>query len=183
MATNPNDSNPNDSNPNDSNPNDSNPNDSTDGGDSLVTGSFDIASIDDQRRVRELADRLAASGADVPTTHDTIDVALACKIARSKSIVRSAGWTGRLAVLVAMWGEGRRLLPRSDDNPLGEDSLRVKLDQLEWLFDGTDVDWRLLAIDDGDPDDSASVAQQQARPPPVRGTGRGAEAGRCDPGP
>jgi len=131
----------------------------------LVTGSFDIASSEDQRRVRQLADELLAADPSVdPTAADTvpIDLALAAKLARSKALVRASGWTGHLAIMIAMWGERRRLLPRSDGNPLGEDALRVKLDQLDWLFAGTDVDWSLIAVDDGDPDDSAEIARQQA---------------------
>ena len=92
-----------------------------------------------------------------------IDQALALKLAQSKAAVRAATWSGRLAVVFAMWGEQRRLLPRSADNPTGEDALVTKLDQLGWLFDGSEVDWSVRAVDDGDPDDSATVAQAQAR--------------------
>ncbi|MCP5034253.1 MAG: glycosyltransferase family 2 protein, partial [Actinomycetia bacterium] len=44
-----------------------------------------------------------------------------------------------------------------------EDSLNTKLDQLAWLFDGSNVDWSLIAVDDGDPDDSAAVAIEAAQ--------------------
>jgi len=77
-------------------------------------------------------------------------------------IVGSANWSGHVAVVFAMWGEGRRLLPRAENNRTGEDALRAKLDQLDWLFAETAIDWTLIAVDDGDPDDSASVARQQA---------------------
>ena len=67
------------------------------------------------------------------------------------------------SVSIDQWRvSGRRLRPRSDDNPTGEDALHTKLDQLEWLFDGTGVDWRVYPVDDGDPEDSAAVAERRA---------------------
>ncbi|MCP3992900.1 MAG: glycosyltransferase family 2 protein [Actinomycetia bacterium] len=130
--------------------------------------SYDIASPDDQHRVRELADQLRASpstptGGVAVTTTVGIDEALADKLAQSKGALETSAWSGTLAVVFAMWGEQRRLLPRSADNPTGEDSLNTKLDQLAWLFDGSNVDWSLIAVDDGDPDDSAAVAIEAAR--------------------
>ncbi|MCP3992495.1 MAG: glycosyltransferase, partial [Actinomycetia bacterium] len=130
--------------------------------------SYDIASPDDQHRVRELADQLRASpsaptGGVAVKTSVEIDEALADKLAQSKGAVEASAWTGKLAVVFAMWGEQRRLLPRSADNPTGEDSLNTKLDQLAWLFDGSNVDWSLIAVDDGDPDDSAAVAIEAAQ--------------------
>ena len=134
-----------------------------------TTGSFDIASPEDQERVRRMADELLASD---PTPDSLlvagrepgvlIDEALALTLARSKADLRDLGWEGRLAVVFAMWGEQRRLLPRRADNPTGEDALATKLDQLDWLFEGTGVDWSVIAVDDGDPDDSAAVALEQA---------------------
>ncbi|MGB5756132.1 MAG: hypothetical protein WBM50_04400 [Acidimicrobiales bacterium] len=133
---------------------------------SHVTGSYDIASPDDQRRVRAIAAGLLTSGhgsgGDTLAPNTSIDEALASKLAESKAAVDASGWSGRLAVVFAMWGEQRRLLPRSADNPTGEDALITKLDQLSWLFDGSAVDWSVIAVDDGDPDDSASVALRQA---------------------
>ena len=96
-----------------------------------------------------------------------IDLALADKLARSKTELHSTGWDGRVAVVFAMWGEQRRLLPRSEENPTGEASLATKLGQLEWLFDGSAVEWSLIAVDDGDPDDSAAVASDQAKLHPL----------------
>ncbi|MFV0259091.1 MAG: glycosyltransferase [Acidimicrobiales bacterium] len=129
-----------------------------------VTGSFDIGSIEDQRRVRDMADRLvAASRAGDPGGGvEPLDLAIARRLARSKATVQELDWSGRIAVLVAMWGERRRLRPRTEDNPTGEDSLAVKLDQLAWLLEGSAVAWSLVAVDDGDPEDSATVAAERA---------------------
>ena len=133
------------------------------------TGRFDLASQQDQARVRDLADALVATGASVDQLTDAVsgsssplDTQVAAKLAMSKLGVQGSQWSGRVGVVFAMWGEQRRLRPPSPDNPTGEDALHVKLDQLEWLFRGTDIDWRVYPVDDGDPDDSASVAEERA---------------------
>jgi len=135
----------------------------------LITGEFDISSPADQDRVLRLADSLVASGRerddllrDARSDGLSIDLALAYKLALSRVEVLALDWTGRLAIVFAMWGEQRRLRPRNLDNPTGEDSLHTKLNQLAWLFADTEVDWQLLPVDDGDPDDSASVAVERA---------------------
>ncbi|MEM9747384.1 MAG: glycosyltransferase [Actinomycetota bacterium] len=134
-----------------------------------MTGTFDIASPDDQARVLRLADSLIAGGrtpeelgGDTHGGDVSIDLALAHKLARSRQEVLDLDWSGRLAIVFAMWGEQRRLRPRAADNPTGEDALNTKLDQLDWLFADTDVDWSVLPVDDGDPDDSAAVAIERA---------------------
>ncbi|RKY38602.1 MAG: hypothetical protein DRP72_01490, partial [Candidatus Omnitrophota bacterium] len=52
-------------------------------------------------------------------------------------------------VFFATYNERERILPREENNPYGEDTLRVKIDQLENLFkDYKDVlDWRLVVAD------------------------------------
>ncbi len=66
-----------------------------------------------------------------------------------------------------MWGEHHRLLPQSADNPHGEDSLRTKLDQLQWICADTPVQWQLYAVDDGCPHGSAKIAQEIAAAHPL----------------
>ncbi|MGI9529443.1 MAG: glycosyltransferase [Acidimicrobiia bacterium] len=134
-----------------------------------VTGTFDLASIEDHVKVRRIADTLVSSGVGIDQIKAMdsgddapLDLRLATKLALSKHAIDNAGWTGRVGVVFAMWGEQRRLRPRSPDNPTGEDALRVKLDQLEWLFEGTNTDWRVYPVDDGDPDDSGTVAEERA---------------------
>lgn len=130
-----------------------------------ATGVFDLGSSDDQERVRRIADAIVAGDAEPcspgdPTT--PIDARIAAHLASSKRTVRALRWDGTVAVVFAMWGERRRLRPRTDDNPAGEDALHVKLDQLSWLFSGTPIGWRVYPVDDGDPDDSAAVAIERA---------------------
>lgn len=135
---------------------------------------YDIASPVDHQRVRSMADRMLEAGLPpdvlVAVGNDpgrNLDARVAGKLAQSKLALDRAsasGWAGSVAVVIAMWGEQRRLRPGADDNPTGEDALHVKLDQLDWLLgDGSGgVDWRIYAVDDGDPDDSAAVAEERA---------------------
>ena len=132
-------------------------------------GGFDIADAGDQRRLRGLADHLLGEGLSAEALVESwrqdetgFEEAFAARLALSRKIVQDLGWRGKLAFVFAMWGERRRLRPRSQETPAGEDSLRTKLDQLDWLFTGTEVDWRLIPVDDGDPEDSASVALECA---------------------
>ncbi len=142
----------------------------TNGRDSgLSTGSFDLASPADDRRVRDLADVLMAPGSSVESLRNVaadptepLDLRLAVMLARSRTDVRRLDWSGRVAIVFAMWGEQRRMRPRDKDNPTGEDALHTKLDQLSWLFSDSAVDWHVYAVDDGDPEDSAATAQERA---------------------
>ncbi len=135
----------------------------------LATGSFDLASPADDRRVRELAEVLMASDPSVESLvriagdpDGPLDLRLAGTLARSRMFVRTLDWSGRVAIVFAMWGEQRRMRPRDESNPTGEDALHAKLDQLSWLFADTAVDWHVYAVDDGDPEDSAATAQERA---------------------
>lgn len=135
----------------------------------------DLTDPAEHGRVRELADALVATdatcddltilGGDVVLP---IDLRVATKLAASKRLVAARAVAAyaltapSIVVQFAMWGEHRRLRPRSRDNPLGEDSLRAKLDQLDWLLASSDVTWRLVAIDDGCPYGSADIAQGMA---------------------
>lgn len=130
-----------------------------------ATGAFDLASRDDHARVRRVADAIVAGDVAEVEPSDAgaaLDGRIATHLARSKVVVRDLAWDGELAVVFAMWGEQRRLRPRADDNPTGEDALHVKLDQLSWLFEGSPTNWRVYPVDDGDPDDSAAVAIERA---------------------
>ncbi len=131
----------------------------------LVTGAFDLASPEDHDRVRRLADAVLSGDAHAEQPGDPsvpLDARIAAHLATSKRTVQALQWDGMLAIVFAMWGEERRLRPRNGDNPTGEDALHVKLDQLDWLFEGTPTDWRVYPVDDGDPDDSAAVAIERA---------------------
>jgi len=85
---------------------------------------------------------------------------LAVKLARSKSLVARLPEPARLSVVFAMYKEHTRIL-EPETHPHGEDFLRRKVAQLEWLFERMPrIEWRILAVDDGCPEGSGRLAQQ-----------------------
>jgi hypothetical protein len=61
-----------------------------------------------------------------------------------------------LGVVWAMYGETGRMVPRTE-HPHGEDFVRAKVAQLDWLTAGLPVTWSILACDDGCPDQPSSA--------------------------
>ena len=100
---------------------------------------------------------------------DQSESELARRLAKSKAYVSGLDTPMKVGVVFAMWRERARLQPRSDDNPTGENALIVKLEALQWLFEGTNIAWHLYAVDDGCPENSASVAQDVAAGSELRG--------------
>ena len=137
---------------------------------------FDLTEPADQDRLYELAEallaapeisremlRASASDAGVP-----LELKLAAKLVESRRILSDVDTPLQLGVVFAMWGEQQRLHPRSDDNPHGEDLLRVKLRQLDWATRDTPIQWRLYAVDDGCPHGSGRIAREIAAGHPLR---------------
>lgn len=132
---------------------------------STSSDTVDFASKDHQDRLYRLATQLndctardrraLASTADAPN-----EFRIASLLLDSKAAVHSITKPLKIGVVFAMWGEHNRLHPCSEDNPNGEDALRLKLDQLSWLFDRSQVDWTLYAVDDGCPHDSGAIAAE-----------------------
>lgn len=75
---------------------------------------------------------------------------------RSRARLRAAGGPVHLSVVWAMYGETGRMATR-DAHPHGEDFVRVKARQLDWLTDGTEATWSIVAVDDGCPDTPSSA--------------------------
>ena len=92
-----------------------------------------------------------------------LEFKLAAKLVDSRRYALSVGRRLNIGVVFAMWGEQNRILSKSDINPNGEDSLRTKIKQLNWITAGTPIDWTLYAVDDGCPYDSGNIAQDIAR--------------------
>ncbi|MGF1776306.1 glycosyltransferase [Vibrio nomapromontoriensis] len=88
-----------------------------------------------------------------------LEFRLAVKLVDSKRYMRQITKPISVGVVFAMWGEHNRLNPKSAHNPNGEDSLRAKIDQLNWVTQGSPVSWRLYPIDDGCPHGSAEIAR------------------------
>lgn len=131
--------------------------------------SFDLTAAADQARLYTLTDTLLAqnfpleeiqAAARVPEA--PLEFRLAAKLVESKQALGAVERPLRIGVVFAMWGEQHRLLPKSDNNPHGEDSLRVKLQQLDWATRGTAIEWRLYAVDDGCPYGSGRIAAEIA---------------------
>jgi len=89
------------------------------------------------------------------------------KIAESKEQIAKIAHIHRLieekiniGVVFAMYNEKNRIRKKSDDNPTGEDFLRLKIAQLQDLFGPYSdvIDWKLILVDDGDPTRSGAIA-------------------------
>jgi hypothetical protein len=129
----------------------------------------DLADPVQQNLLQELADRLIAEGAagqqllESATEEFPLGARVVCKLAQSKALMSGLPSDFRVSVVFAVYKEGRRLKTRQED-PLGEDFLRQKAAQLDWLF-GTDAGlpnenhkgphrWKLVVVDDGCPEQS-----------------------------
>ena len=139
--------------------------------DALIRGALDhvdLADPDGQSRLYALAEsieNLAAAGEGAalqPRRAAPLEFRLARMLASSRVALRRVETPLSLGIVVAMWGEHNRLRPRSPDNPNGEDSLRFKLDQLDWVCAESNLTWTLYAVDDGCPHHSAAIATELA---------------------
>jgi hypothetical protein len=119
----------------------------------------DLADPAAQRHLVALAEQMLVAGYDARES-SSLAMRVAAKMAASRRFLLGVCDPVEVGVVFAMWGEHNRLRPRSPDNPTGEDSLRMKLDQLEWATRDTPVTWRLYAVDDGDPHDSGRLAAE-----------------------
>ena len=89
-----------------------------------------------------------------------IALAVAAKLALSKSLVSQIEKPGFVSVVFAVYKEHNRIKP-PEEHPHGEDFLVRKVAQLNWLFDGSPhLDWELLVVDDGCPKNSGRIAEE-----------------------
>ncbi|MCK5829271.1 MAG: glycosyltransferase [Methylococcales bacterium] len=136
---------------------------------------FDLTEVADRDSLSELTNQLlnlpnlsleelkqAAMEEDTP-----LEFKIAAKLVDSRRFMLSNKKPLHIGVVFAMWGEHNRLLPKSVDNPNGENSLRVKLQQLEWITRDTNVNWTVYAVDDGDPNDSGAIVASIAAEHPL----------------
>ncbi len=90
--------------------------------------------------------------------------AVACRRSRERLLAAVAAdpTAGvHLSVVFAMYGETGRMATR-DEHPHGEDLVRAKARQLDWLTAGTGVTWSVVAVDDGCPDVPSSAQVMRA---------------------
>ena len=87
-----------------------------------------------------------------------IERGVADKLTASKEFIAGRSGPLHVSVVFAMYKEHERILS-PDVNPIGEDFVNVKVNQLRALFDGDDG-WDLVMVDDGCPDGSGSIAER-----------------------
>ncbi len=133
---------------------------------------FDLTEQASHDHLLSLVAELLESG--VPTSEikhaarrAPLEFRLAEKLVDSRRYLQTVTQPLKIAVVFAMWGEQNRLYPKHEENPNGEDSLRVKLAQLAWATADTPIDWTLYAVDDGDPNESGRIAQEIAATHPL----------------
>jgi hypothetical protein len=101
--------------------------------------------------------QLASAGDRTATGEHTGVAVEAAAIARARERLRRAGGPVHLTVVWAMYGETGRIRPRSE-HPHGEDFVRAKVAQLDWLTAGRPgLTWSVVAVDDGCPDSPSSA--------------------------
>ncbi|MEN8789480.1 MAG: hypothetical protein ABF293_13000 [Flavobacteriaceae bacterium] len=116
-----------------------------------------LASEPEFGEITQLEERFLKS-----TDGDSIFILLVLKIVRSKLLVRKIKDTLSVSVVFAVYKEHNRIKKKSE-HPHGEDFLTKKVEQLRWLFsDKTNIDWKLIVVDDGCPDSSGAIARDIA---------------------
>ncbi len=85
---------------------------------------------------------------------------ISIKLARSKNHIAQFDEPAHVSAVIAMYNEHNRIKPLSE-HPNGEDFLRVKVHQLNWLFkDSPNYSWDLTLVDDGCPNNSGKTAEK-----------------------
>jgi hypothetical protein len=132
---------------------------------------FDLTDPSHQESVLQLAERFLdfLKDGDIDVLRKQLrgegvpmEARMAGLLACSKKWMLQNQQPKKVAVVFAMWGEQNRLLPKSENNPNGEDSLVAKLEQLDWAARESAIDWHLYAVDDGCPHGSGAIAKRVA---------------------
>ncbi len=121
----------------------------------------DLTDSDQNQAVLDLASamaegRVAAEDA-AGSSHGPAVAAEAAAAARSRRRLGELTGPVHLTVVWAMYGETGRMVPRAV-HPHGEDFVRAKVRQLDWLTGGLPgVTWSIIACDDGCPNRPSSA--------------------------
>ena len=131
----------------------------------------DLTDETQSRQILELVDAILSKGINISEIESKeeeliqnnddalIFILLALKIAKSKLLAKAASEPLMISVVFAVYKEHNRIL-KSSEHPHGEDFLRKKAMQLEWLFgDLPNIDWELIVVDDGCPEGSGKIAK------------------------
>ena len=127
---------------------------------SISAPSRDLTDPGQNKAVLDLATELGGSGDPEHGKygeHGPAVTAEALAAARSRRLLRGLTVPVHLTVVWAMYGETGRMVPRTAD-PHGEDFVRMKVRQLDWLTaERPTVTWNIIACDDGCPDQPSSA--------------------------
>ncbi|MBC2712807.1 MAG: glycosyltransferase family 2 protein [Desulfosarcina sp.] len=85
---------------------------------------------------------------------------LVSKQALSKMYVKQIDCPLHVSLVLAMYNEHNRIRPKSSDNPNGEDFVRRKMKQMEWLLKDSPHSFNMILVDDGCPKQSGTKAQE-----------------------
>ncbi|MDH3796851.1 MAG: hypothetical protein OER83_08260 [Flavobacteriaceae bacterium] len=119
-----------------------------------ITASL-IANVTDPSELAEIESFLVAQ-----EEQGTIALRLALMLAMSKLWVGTISEPLRLSVVFALYKEHNRIRTQAE-HLHGEDFLRKKVAQLDWLFEATPkVSWELIIVDDGCPENSGGIARE-----------------------
>src|SRR5215472_14499434 len=120
----------------------------------------DLTDSAQNQAVLDVASALAEGrtvAASVAASHGPAVAAEAAAAARSRRRLGELTGPIHLTVVWAMYGETGRMVPRTE-HPHGEDFVRAKVRQLDWLTDGLPgVTWSIIACDDGCQDRPSSA--------------------------
>ncbi len=120
----------------------------------------DLTDSDQNQAVLDVASALVEGRVSARRTaagHGPAVAAEAAAVARSRRRLGELIGPIHLTVVWAMYGETGRMVPRSAHRH-GEDFVRAKVRQLDWLTGGLPgVTWSIIACDDGCPDRPSSA--------------------------
>ena len=129
----------------------------------------DLTNRAETLQVLEIASEILASGLSIEdlkaacygisgdTPGPTVLVS-AVGSAESKMKIKEVG-PFHMTCIFAMYGEQNRIQTKNG-HPNGQDFIRMKTKQLEWLFAGeSGKTWEMLAVDDGCPNNSKALAR------------------------
>jgi hypothetical protein len=128
--------------------------------DEVMVPARDLTDSDQNEAVLDAASDLLegrATAESIASAHGPAVAAEAAAAARGRRRLAELGEPVQLTVVWAMYGETGRMVPRTL-HPHGEDFVRAKVRQLDWLTGGLPgVTWRIIAVDDGCQDQPSSA--------------------------
>lgn len=132
----------------------------------------DLSNSKEVFMLQELADKIVSSGVDVEQLKNIVypksteypsNFISAIALADSALKMKASGKPFHLTVVHAMFGEKARMSSRSSENPDGQDFVRMKVAQMNWLMDKyapKGSTWSYIACDDGCPEFSGKLMEE-----------------------